>query len=137
MFDNNYHHIHCSTSEVAYRDCWSLPVVTLTTVAIALPNIEKVAVEKLMKGVREGLEYVTLVEEKLNAPEDYVSIQMAAETLWQEVDVCHTWLGIELRDIASQVNTTYCQVDTTRQVFSCSLKSNKEDQRQPRGGKEG
>ncbi|MFS7991020.1 hypothetical protein Hanom_Chr12g01065871 [Helianthus anomalus] len=74
-----------------YRDCWSLPVVTLTTIAVALHNVENVERESLMKSVREGLEYITLVEENLNAIEAYVISQKASETLWQEVDVCRTW----------------------------------------------
>ncbi|KAI3815463.1 hypothetical protein L1987_15131 [Smallanthus sonchifolius] len=62
MFDNNYHHAHYSPSREEYLEGWSLPVVTLTTIAITLPNIEKAEVESLMKSVREDLEYVTLVE---------------------------------------------------------------------------
>ncbi|XP_076956986.1 uncharacterized protein LOC143632319 [Bidens hawaiensis] len=89
-----------------HPDCWSLAVVTLTTIAATLPNVEKVEVDSLLESVREGLEYVTVVEENFDAPRDYVSIQKAAEKLWQEVDICHRWLGIRLEDIASQGNTT-------------------------------
>ncbi|XP_076956984.1 uncharacterized protein LOC143632317 [Bidens hawaiensis] len=90
-------------------DCWSLAVVTLTTIATTLPHIKKVEVESLLKSVREGLTYITFVEESLNANEDYESIQKAAKTLWEEVDLHnfhHKWLGFRLKDIASQGNTT-------------------------------
>ncbi|KAI3711660.1 hypothetical protein L1987_70199 [Smallanthus sonchifolius] len=100
-------------SKVEHGDCWSLMVVTLTTIAVTLPMIEKVETDCLLNNVREGLEYVALVEKNLNASNDYLIIQNAAEWLWQEVDVRHKWLGIRLKDIASQVN---CQEDTTLQI---------------------
>ncbi|KAK4383054.1 hypothetical protein Sango_2813200 [Sesamum angolense] len=36
-------------------NCWSLPVVTLTSIAISLPNIENHKVKRLLHGVSEGL----------------------------------------------------------------------------------
>ncbi|XP_076904088.1 uncharacterized protein LOC143559377 [Bidens hawaiensis] len=90
-----------------HPDCWSLAVVTLTTIATTLPDIEKVEVKSLLKSVKEGLEYITLVEENLNATDEYKSIQKAAKTLWEEVDFHHKWLGIRLKkDIASRGSTT-------------------------------
>lgn len=56
-----------------YVDCWSLPIVTLTTIAISLPNIQKNMVDRLLRSVSEGLTYVRLVEETLNATD--ISIQ--------------------------------------------------------------
>ncbi|KAJ0788937.1 hypothetical protein HanPI659440_Chr05g0197711 [Helianthus annuus] len=97
-----------------HQDCWSLPVVTLTTIAVTLPNIEKVEVKSLLKSVREGLKYVTLVEKNLNATDE--SIQKVAARLWEDVDLRHKWLGIGWKDIASQVNKTTSQVDTALQV---------------------
>ncbi|XP_076956983.1 uncharacterized protein LOC143632316 [Bidens hawaiensis] len=89
-----------------HLDCWSLAVVTLTTIAATLPNIKKVEVKSLLKSVREGLQYITLVEENLKVSDDYESIQKAAKTMWEEVDLHDKWLGIKLKDIASQENTT-------------------------------
>ncbi|KAJ0817395.1 hypothetical protein HanPI659440_Chr00c07g0718861 [Helianthus annuus] len=103
------------------RDCWSLVVVTLTTIAVTLRKIKEVEVDSLLKSVRESLEYVTLVDKSLHATGDYVNIQKAAERLWQEVDVSHKWLGISLKDIASQVITTACQEDATLQIVQLFL----------------
>ncbi|KAI3814586.1 hypothetical protein L1987_14226 [Smallanthus sonchifolius] len=114
-FDNNDHHVH-------YQDSWSMPLVTLTTIAVTLPNIEKVEVKRLLKSVREGLKYVKFVEKNPNATDDYVSIQKAAETLWEEVDVCHKWLGIKLKDINSRVNAADCEEDATMQIVQLFLK---------------
>ncbi|KAI3523295.1 hypothetical protein L1887_01356 [Cichorium endivia] len=86
-------------------DCWSLPLVTLTTLAISLPNIQKARIDCLLSGVSEGMVYVTTVEESLAATNDHVIIQKAAQTLWLEVEVYHKWLGNKLRKADPQVNT--------------------------------
>ncbi|KAJ0817394.1 hypothetical protein HanPI659440_Chr00c07g0718851 [Helianthus annuus] len=119
MFDKDDHHVQCSPSKVEYQDCWSLTVVTLTTIAITLPNIEKAKRDSLLKSVRQGLEYVTLVEETLDLN---VSIQNAAKILWEEVDFRHKWLGSKLKKIASQVNKGGAQVDANLQIVQLFLK---------------
>ncbi|KAJ0764649.1 hypothetical protein HanPI659440_Chr08g0294521 [Helianthus annuus] len=93
-------------TEEKHAHCWSLPVVTLTAIAISLPNIQNKMVDGLLGSVREGLTYVKHVEETLNASDGYVSIQKAARTLWLEVDVYHKWLGNKLQNPAHQVYTT-------------------------------
>ncbi|XP_076956597.1 uncharacterized protein LOC143631858 [Bidens hawaiensis] len=107
------------------EDCWSLAVVTLATIAVTLRKIKKVEVDSLLKSVREGLDYVTLVEKNLNATPNHVSSQKAAEKLWQEVDVCHIWLGIKLKDIASQVTKSDCVEDPTMQIVQLFLEKAK------------
>ncbi|KAI3810337.1 hypothetical protein L1987_19949 [Smallanthus sonchifolius] len=87
------------------RDCWRLPVVTLTTIAVSLPRIKRAEVDSLLESVREGLLYITVVEKCLNATDERVSSQKAAETLWREVIFDKKWLGNALQDLASQVNT--------------------------------
>ncbi|KAL7594890.1 hypothetical protein Lser_V15G28896 [Lactuca serriola] len=89
-----------------YRNCWSLSLVTLTTIAMSLPNIQKKLVDCLLiRGVSEGLVYVKLVEESLNATDDQVWIQKAAQTLWVEVEVYNKWLGNKLQNPDSQLHT--------------------------------
>ncbi|XP_071726958.1 uncharacterized protein [Rutidosis leptorrhynchoides] len=85
-----------------YINSWSLSLVTLTTIAIALPNIQNDIVNKFLIGVSEGLSYVTLVEETLNNTNDYVNLQKAAKTLWLEVEVYNEWLGNKVRKLVSQ-----------------------------------
>ncbi|XP_071702043.1 uncharacterized protein [Rutidosis leptorrhynchoides] len=102
-YDN--HHIS-SLPGIEYRNSWSLSLITLTTIAICLPNIQKNMVERLLRGVSEGLAYVALVEESLNATDDYLSIQKAAKTLWLEVTVDHKWLGYELQTLSPQTDST-------------------------------
>ncbi|PWA72273.1 hypothetical protein CTI12_AA273660 [Artemisia annua] len=88
-----------------YLDCWSLPLVTLTAIAVSLPKIQNDIVDRLLSSVSEGLTYVTLVEESLNATDDYVSIQKAAKALWLEVEVSNKWVGNNLKNHAPEVNT--------------------------------
>ncbi|KAI3675886.1 hypothetical protein L1987_85482 [Smallanthus sonchifolius] len=93
-----------------YQDCWRLPVVTLTTIAVSLPRIKREEVDSLLESVREGLLYITVVEKCLNATNELVSSQKTAETLWREVIFDKKWLGNALQDLASQVNTTDQQI---------------------------
>ncbi|KAL7604203.1 hypothetical protein Lser_V15G18644 [Lactuca serriola] len=101
-FDN--HHVPPLLSE-EYLHCWSLPLVTLTTIAMSLPNIQKNIVDCLLSGVSEGLVYVTIVEENLNITDDHVRIQKAVKTLWVELEVYHKWLGNKLPKHAPKENT--------------------------------
>ncbi|KAJ0745418.1 hypothetical protein HanPI659440_Chr10g0398431 [Helianthus annuus] len=84
-----------------HDDCWRLPVLTLTTIAVSLPEIKKDEVDCLLECVREGLLYVTLVEKNLHFIKD---LQQAAETLWREIST-NKWLGNELQNPAFQKPT--------------------------------
>ncbi|KAL9999970.1 hypothetical protein Hdeb2414_s0452g00896751 [Helianthus debilis subsp. tardiflorus] len=77
--------------------CWSLVVVTLTAIAIALPRIENVHFNGLIAGVREGLEIVRHIEECLDANGELVNERKSARRVWKEVEVYHTWLHIDLQ----------------------------------------
>ncbi|KAI3679389.1 hypothetical protein L2E82_51298 [Cichorium intybus] len=88
-----------------YLHCWSLPLVTLTIIAMSLPNIQKDILDCMLSGVSEGLAYVSLVEETLNAIDGHVGIQKVAQTLWQEVEPNQKWLGKKLPKTAPQLNT--------------------------------
>ncbi|PWA63837.1 hypothetical protein CTI12_AA349980 [Artemisia annua] len=88
-----------------YLDCWSLPLVTLSAIAVSLPKIQNDRVDRLLSSVSEGLTYVTLVEESLNATDKYVSTQKVAKVLWLEVEVSNKWAGNNLKNHAPEVNT--------------------------------
>ncbi|KAJ0701703.1 hypothetical protein HanOQP8_Chr10g0382251 [Helianthus annuus] len=101
-FDDIDHDIQ---SKVEYQDCWRLPMVTLATIVSSLPLIEKEEVDSFLESVREGMVYVTIVEKGLNATDNHVSVQKAAETLWREIRFNKKWLGHELEDPAFQMYT--------------------------------
>ncbi|PWA56217.1 hypothetical protein CTI12_AA420450 [Artemisia annua] len=98
------HHVPQLTAE-EHLDCWSLPLVTLTAIAISLHKVPSNIVYRLLSSVSEGLVYVSHVEETLNATDDSARIQKAARTLWLEVEVNHKWFSNKLRKLAPQVNT--------------------------------
>ncbi|GKA02871.1 hypothetical protein Tco_0675652 [Tanacetum coccineum] len=88
-----------------YLDCWSLPLITLTAIAISLPKIQNDIVDRLLSSVSDGLTYVTLVEESLNATDDYARVQKEAKVLWVEVEVYNKWIGNNMKNHAPEVNT--------------------------------
>lgn len=81
---------------------WALPVVTLTSIALALPNIDSCSIKNLRCGVNEGLLYVKIMEKYLDTKADMTNIKKAAETLWTEVELYHKWLGVDLRKLSLQ-----------------------------------
>ncbi|XP_015083415.1 uncharacterized protein LOC107026838 [Solanum pennellii] len=83
-------------------NCWALPIVTLTSIAIALPDIDFHLIKELIRSVYEGLMYIKLVEENLDSRKDLVYIRKAAELVWVEVDLCYKWLDVDLRKAATE-----------------------------------
>ncbi|CAI9273891.1 unnamed protein product [Lactuca saligna] len=87
-----------------YLNCWSLPLVTLTAIAISLKDKGEIAIslkdegeiDELLSGVDEGLVYVAHVEESLNVTDEDKCIQKVAKTLCVEVEVRRKWLGNKL-----------------------------------------
>ncbi|KAI3523300.1 hypothetical protein L1887_01361 [Cichorium endivia] len=114
------HHVQPLLSK-EYLNCWSLPLVTLTSIAMCLPDIQKDMVDYLLSGVSEGLLYVILVEESLNATDDHVSLHKAAKILWVEVEVHHKWLGNKLPKPAPQLNTVGQILQWLRDTAKCMV----------------
>ncbi|KAJ0691870.1 hypothetical protein HanPI659440_Chr15g0579721 [Helianthus annuus] len=76
-----------------FVNSWSLPIVTLTCIAVSIPKIRKDAVESLLRSVGEGLSFTHLVEESLNCSSEYVNLRKASMSLWHEVEYKCKWLG--------------------------------------------
>lgn len=90
------------------QNCWTLPVVNLTSIAIALPNIENHRVARLISSVSEGLSYANLVEESLSTKEDdFLSIKHAADVVWKGIELYGKWLDKDFRKLALEGKTTY------------------------------
>ncbi|EXC28299.1 hypothetical protein L484_011803 [Morus notabilis] len=86
-------------------NCWALPVVTLTSIALALPEIDSSAIRQLRNGVSEGLVYVKHMEKLLDVKADLSNIKKAAEAVWTEVDLYHKWLEVDLKKISLSKET--------------------------------
>ncbi|KAF5729858.1 hypothetical protein HS088_TW20G00223 [Tripterygium wilfordii] len=87
-------------------NCWALPVVTLASIALALPNINSLQAKQLIHGVQEGLVYINLIEEFLDAKQDQLNLRRAASIVWQGVDLHHRWLDVDLHKLSIQAEST-------------------------------
>lgn len=83
-------------------NCWALPVVTLTSIAVAIPNISPRLIKELILSVNEGLMYVRTIESDLDAKGDLINIRKAAEVVWLGVEFYHKWLDVDLRKLSLQ-----------------------------------
>ncbi|KAH7836288.1 hypothetical protein Vadar_034340 [Vaccinium darrowii] len=93
------------SSEV--QNCWTLPVVTLTSIAIALPNAEIRPVERLISSVSEGLSYARLVEKSLcTRGDDLLGIKHAVDVTWGGIELYGKWLDKDFRKLSLEGKTT-------------------------------
>ncbi|KAK4394702.1 hypothetical protein Sango_1624500 [Sesamum angolense] len=82
-------------------NCWTLPLVTLTTIAISLPEVannEKAT--QLMRSMNEGLSLVKLIERTLDENGELMNIRNAADIAWAGVAIYRKWQGIDLKRIS-------------------------------------
>ncbi|KAK4437260.1 hypothetical protein Salat_0059900 [Sesamum alatum] len=78
--------------------CWSLPLVTLTSIATALPNIPKHKIKWLLQSVDEGLFYVNLIEKSLDKKGNLVNSRHAADAIWVGVELYRKWQDNDLHE---------------------------------------
>ncbi|KAL6561224.1 hypothetical protein OROMI_016825 [Orobanche minor] len=86
--------------------CWSLPVVTLACIALALPDVEEDKSRLLLSSVDEGLRYVKIIDKILDKKESLANIRMAADVLWVDVEVYHKWQDRDLRKKSSELESS-------------------------------
>ncbi|KAB2054036.1 hypothetical protein ES319_A12G227600v1 [Gossypium barbadense] len=84
-------------------NCWSLSLVTLTSIAFAVPNIDGYSIKHLITGVNEGLVYVRSIEHMHGK---LVNNGKAADIVWLSVELYHRWLNVDLRKLSLQGKST-------------------------------
>nr|XP_043609037.1 uncharacterized protein LOC122580955 [Erigeron canadensis] len=84
-------------NEEETRYCWSLETVTLTSFAIAIPNIDDGNLKALLASMKEGLEFSRHIEESLNTNGDLVKARKAAKRIWPEIELYRRWLKTNLQ----------------------------------------
>ncbi|XP_047942861.1 uncharacterized protein LOC125189649 [Salvia hispanica] len=84
-------------------NCWSLPLVTLTSIAVALPNITAREANQLVCGVGEGLSLVKLVDGTLDRSGEMERVRNAADAVWVGVELYRKWQNKDLQN----TNKTY------------------------------
>ncbi|KAK4843477.1 hypothetical protein QYF36_008502 [Acer negundo] len=87
------------------QNSWALPIVTLTSIAVALPTIKTCLIKQLIRGVHESLSYVKLIEGTQDVKGDMLNFRKAADIVWVGVDLYHKWLNIDLRKLSLQANS--------------------------------
>ncbi|PWA39180.1 hypothetical protein CTI12_AA575050 [Artemisia annua] len=88
------------------KNSWSLVVVTLIAIFVALPKKAGDHGEGLIASMREGLRIVRNIEECLNVDSDLVKTRKAARRVWTQVEVYHKWLQIDLQKKAHDGKTS-------------------------------
>ncbi|KAL8053607.1 hypothetical protein ABFX02_05G082700 [Erythranthe guttata] len=78
-------------------NCWSLPVVTLTSIAISLPNVSDRKRNFLLSSASRGLYFVKLVEKSLDRNGDSAIIRHAADVVWVGVELSKKWQDKDLQ----------------------------------------
>lgn len=87
-------------------NCWSLPLVTLITIAVALPSINKASLKSLMDAVKEGLHYVNAVENILDKEGRLIRLRHTADIVWHGVDLYHRWFNLDLTKLSLQAESS-------------------------------
>ncbi|XP_042038618.1 uncharacterized protein LOC121784529 [Salvia splendens] len=78
-------------------NCWSLPVVTLTAISVALLSIDDENANQLLVCISEGLPIVKLIEETLDITGELESIRKAAVVVWDGVELYKKWDDTDLK----------------------------------------
>ncbi|XP_047150796.1 uncharacterized protein LOC124822784 [Vigna umbellata] len=90
--------LHCA--QAAYS--WSLPLVTLASIVVALPNINRDSVKKLISTLNEALPFVKYIENNVDKERELYKLRSAAEIVWLGVDLYDKWLDVDLCELSLQ-----------------------------------
>ncbi|KAL5064320.1 hypothetical protein RYX36_026057 [Vicia faba] len=84
---------------------WSLPLVTLASIIVAMPNIDKCLVKNLISTLNEGLPYVKFIENNIDQDRKIIKLRKAAEIIWLGTDLYGKWLDVDLYKLSLQSNS--------------------------------
>ncbi|KAJ8557960.1 hypothetical protein K7X08_004726 [Anisodus acutangulus] len=85
---------------------WKMHIVTLTTIATTIPNIDHKMVYNLLLSVSEGIKYVSFIEDVLIATNvNLEKNKRAADVAWSELYLYRRWLDQDLQKMALQGKT--------------------------------
>nr|GME03072.1 ATP-dependent RNA helicase [Ipomoea batatas]GME17453.1 ATP-dependent RNA helicase [Ipomoea batatas] len=95
-------------------NCWKLPIVTLTTIAIALPHNSSCVkeVENLVCSVSQGLKYASIIDEVLGTGGALKKVRDAADVAWSEVSLSGRFLNKDLTEMARD------KANTSREILA-------------------
>ncbi|AES90923.2 uncharacterized protein [Medicago truncatula] len=84
---------------------WSLPIVTLASIIVALPNMEKCLVKILISTVNEALPYVKFIENNIDKEGKLIKLRKTSEIVWHGADLYGKWLDVDLYKLSLQNKT--------------------------------
>ncbi|XP_058734439.1 uncharacterized protein LOC131606184 [Vicia villosa] len=84
---------------------WSLPLVTLASIIVAMPNIEKCLVKNLISTLNEGLPYVKFIENNIDQDRKIIKLRKAADIVWLGTDLYGKWQDVDLYKLSLQSNS--------------------------------
>lgn len=84
---------------------WKMTIVTLTTIATTIPNIDHKMVNSFLLGVSQGLKYVSFIEYFLQTNENSEKNNRAADLAWLELYLNRRWLDQDLQQMALEGKT--------------------------------
>ncbi|KAL8461145.1 hypothetical protein ACS0TY_032571 [Phlomoides rotata] len=90
---------YLAPQELTY--CWSLPIVALTCIARALPNIEKEKSDGLLSSVTEGFRFVMLIDKMMDEQGGLGNIRSAGEVMWVDVELRNRWQDKDLDQVSA------------------------------------
>ncbi|KAK6117946.1 hypothetical protein DH2020_048309 [Rehmannia glutinosa] len=99
-------------------NCWSLPVVTLTSIAISLPDITDDKSNRLLSAVSEGLYFAKLIEKSLDRNGDLTSVCHTADVVWVGVELYRKWQDKDITSLKSKTHK-----ETLRKLSSIAEKT--------------
>ncbi|PHU16261.1 hypothetical protein BC332_17466 [Capsicum chinense] len=78
-------------------NCWTISLVTLTSIVVALPKVRDQMDYQLIRSVHEGLAFASFVEETMYSEGDLTNIRNAAHLVWEELEIHQKWLDEDLQ----------------------------------------
>jgi len=95
---------------------WSLPIVTLASIIVALPNIEKCLVKKLISTLNEALPYVKFIENNIDKDGEFIKARKTAEIVWLGTDLYRKWLDVDLYKLSLQNKSIKETLETLAEI---------------------
>ncbi|RWR78219.1 hypothetical protein CKAN_00674200 [Cinnamomum micranthum f. kanehirae] len=121
-------------TEEPSQNCWALPIVTLTSIAIAIapPSFGKEVIQ-LRCGVHESLKYIRLIEEFLD-DRGLINMRKAADIFWLDIDTNDRWLGEDLKKLALEKSADRILEELARSMkkYVLGYTKSKEKENDPR-----
>ncbi|XP_004245759.1 uncharacterized protein [Solanum lycopersicum] len=78
-------------------NCWTISLVTLTSITVALPKVRDQMDYQLIRSVHEGLTYASFIEETMYPEGEFTNIRNAAHIVWEELEIHQKWLDEDLQ----------------------------------------